>query len=82
MTEFKYKGAAVLATLVLTLTASCPPPPTTAPAPAVEPVSCPAPTLMAEDGSCVNPNFWDAPTAPAPVTPVTEAPACTVEVLK
>lgn len=73
------KSGAVLATLVLALTASCPPPtPTPTPAPAEVPASCPAPTLRAEDGSCVNPNFWDAPVTPEPV-PVPEQPACKVD---
>jgi hypothetical protein len=71
------KSGAVLATLVLALTASCPPP-TPTPAPAVTPASCPAPTLKAEDGSCVNPNYWDAPATPQPV-PVPEQPACKVD---
>lgn len=42
--------------------------PLEAPAPAPVP-ACPAPTLPAEDGSCVNPDFWDTP-APAPEVPV------------
>lgn len=76
----RFKGVAVLAALVLALTASCPPPVTTTPAPVEVPVTvparCPEPTLMAEDGSCVNPNFWDAPATPVPTT---ELPACKVD---
>jgi len=82
MTMTPIKGGALMAALVLALTGSCPPPVTTPPPPAEvtvptpSPAACPAPTLMAEDGSCVNPNYWDPPVTPPPNP---EPPACKVD---